>query len=71
MRFGTDRRLKVEFHGSKITSDGGGLPLLEFDDALGLTDLAGEHLVDPRTGKNGQYAMTGMFRQSTVGRLGG
>jgi hypothetical protein len=43
----------------------------ELDDALGLTDMVGDELVDPRTGKNGQHALTGLFRQSVFGRLGG
>lgn len=71
LRVDFDRRLKLEFHGSKITSDGGLLPFRELDDALGLTEVAGADLVDPRTGKNGQHGMTGLFRQSTFGRLGG
>ena len=71
VRLDFDRRLKLEFHGSKITSDAGLLPFRELDDALGLSDIAGEHLVDPRTGRNGQHGMTGLFRQSTFGRLGG
>lgn len=71
LRLDYDRRLKLEFHGSKVTSDAGFLPFRELDDVLGLTDLAGECLVDPRSGKNGQHGMTGLFRQSTFGRLGG
>ncbi len=43
----------------------------ELDDALGLTGMAGDELVDPRTGKNGQHALTGLFRQSVIGRLDG
>jgi hypothetical protein len=36
-----------------------------------LTGIVGDHLVDPRTGKNGRHAMTGLFRQSVFGRPGG
>jgi hypothetical protein len=71
LRLDFDRRLKLEFHGSKVTSDAGLLPFRELDDALGLTEIAGDRLVDPRTGKNGQHGMVGLFRQSTFGRLGG
>ncbi len=71
LRVDFDRRLKLEFHGSKITSDAGFIAYRELDDALGLTQVAGDRLIDPRTGKNGQHGMTGLFRQSTFGRLGG
>ncbi len=62
LRLGFDRRLKLEFHGSKVTSDAGVLP------ALGLTEIAGDVLTDTRRGKNG---LVGQFRQSVFGRLGG
>jgi hypothetical protein len=71
LRLDFDRRLKLEFHGTKVTSDAGFLPFRELDDALGWSEVAGERLVDPRTGKNGQHGMTGLFRQPTFGRLGG
>lgn len=32
-----DRRIKLEFHGLRVTSDGGLLAVRELDDALGLS----------------------------------
>jgi hypothetical protein len=66
-----DRRLKREFHGSKVTSDAGPLAFRELDDALGLTELAGEALADAGTGRNGRHTPTAPFRQSVFGRLAG
>ncbi len=71
LRVDFDRRLKLEFHGSKVTSDAGLLAYRELDDALGLTEVAGGLFQDSRTGKNGWHGMTGQFRQSIFGRLGG
>jgi hypothetical protein len=47
------------------------LPYRELDDALGLTDTAGDLLADARTGKNGRHRLTGLLRQSVFGRLAG
>ena len=51
LRVDFDRRLKLEFHGSDISSDAGLLHYRELDDALGLTELGGEVLSETRRGK--------------------
>ncbi len=71
LRVDFDRRLKLEFHGSKITSDAGLLAYRELDEVLGLTDLGGAALSDLRRGKNTCHLLTGLLRQSVFGRLAG
>jgi hypothetical protein len=71
VRVGFDRRVRLEFHGSKISSDGGLLLFRELDEALGLHDIAGGLLKDPRTGHNRLHTLVGLLRQSVFGRLAG
>ena len=71
LRVDFDRRLKLEFHGSDISSDGGLVPYRELDDALGLTELGGEVLSEMRRGKNTRHLLVGLLRQSVFGRLAG
>jgi hypothetical protein len=71
LRVDFDRRLKLEFHDSKITSDACLLAYRELDDVFGLTDLGGAALSDLRRGKNTHHLLTGLLRQSVYGRLAG
>src|SRR5918994_1928192 len=66
-----DRHIKLEFHGARITSDGGLLAYRELDDILGLAEIAITKLVDDRRGKNVRHELGGLFRQSVFGRLAG
>src|SRR3954452_11190683 len=46
-----DRRIKLEFHGARITSDGGLLAYRELDDVFDLTAMAASTLSEGRRGK--------------------
>jgi Transposase DDE domain group 1 len=63
--------LKVDFQGSRVTSDGGLLLVRELDERLGLGGLIGEHLTDGRRGKNTQLPLPDLLRQSIYSRLAG
>jgi hypothetical protein len=64
VRINFDRRLKLEFLGSRITFDAGLAACRELDDALGLTDLAGTTLPECRRSRNVHHLLTGLLRQS-------
>src|SRR5687768_16765425 len=71
LRIAFDRRIKLEFHGARITSDGGLLAYRELDDALGLTVAAASTLAEGRRGKNIRHRLLGLLRQAVYGRLAG
>ena len=70
-RLDFDPRVRLEFHGSKISSDGGLLLYRELDETLGLFDKTVRFLRDTRKGKNGVHTLMGLLRQSVFGRLAG
>ena len=55
--------LKVDFQGSRVTSNGGLILVRELDERLGLSELIDPHLTDPR-GKNTQLPLADLLRQS-------
>jgi hypothetical protein len=66
-----DKRLRLEFHGARITSDAGLLACRELDGALGLTEVAPTYLRETRGGRNVQHELVPLLRQSVYSRLAG
>jgi hypothetical protein len=71
IRLSFNSQLRVEFHGATVTSDAGLLLPRELDERLGLGALIEQHLTDPRTGRNSQFPLPDLFRQSLYSRLAG
>ena len=63
--------LKVDFQGSRVTSDGGLILVRELDERLGFGDLIAKHLTDSRRGKNTQLPLGDLLRQSVYSRTAG
>jgi hypothetical protein len=62
--------LRVDFQGSRVTSDGGLILVRELDERLGFGELAAECLTDTRA-KNAQLPIVDLLRQSVYSRLAG
>ena len=62
--------LKVDFQGSRVTSDGGLILVRELDERLGFGELIEQHLIDSRA-KNTRLPFADLLRQSVYSRLAG
>src|SRR5262249_48184413 len=71
IRLSFNPQLRIEFRGATVTSDAGLLLPRESDERLGLSALIEHHLSDPRTGRNSQFPLCDLFRQSIYSRLAG
>jgi hypothetical protein len=63
--------LKIDFQGSRITSDGGLVFVRELEERLGFGELIAQHLTDSRRGKNTQLPLADLLRQSVYSRIAG
>jgi len=63
--------LKIDFQGSRVTSDGGLILVRELDERLGFGELIAQHLTDLRRGKNTQLPLADLLRQSVYSRIAG
>jgi hypothetical protein len=63
--------LKVDFQGSRVTSDGGLILVRELDERLGFGEIIAQHLTDSRRGKNTQLPLADLFSQSVYSRIAG
>jgi hypothetical protein len=66
-----DAPLKIDFRGSRATSDGGPIPVRELDERLAFSQLIEQYPGDPRRGKDTGFPLAGVLRQPVCGRLAG
>ncbi len=71
LRVDLDRRVKLTFLGSQVTTDAGLLAYRQLDQVLGLTEMAEGSDCDSRTGSNKQHQLVPLLRRSIYSRLAG
>jgi hypothetical protein len=71
LAMGQNASLKIDFQGSRVTSDGGLILVRELDERLGFGDLIAQHLTDSRRGMNTQLPLADLLRQSVYSRIAG
>ena len=62
--------LKMDFQGSRVTSDGGLILIRELDERLRFSELIEQHLTDSRA-QNARLPFADLLRQSVYSRLAG
>ena len=62
--------LRVDFQGSRVTSDGGLILIRELDERLGFGELIEQYLTDSRA-QNARLPLADLLRQSVYSRLAG
>ena len=68
LRVEFDREIKLEFHGARVSSDGG---LLIYRGSLRADGLRRDNTVEIRVGKNTQHTLKALLGQSVYSRLAG
>ena len=71
MRGQFDRRFKLEFLGSQVTTDAGPPAYRELDEGVALREMVQDTLEDSRIGSNKQHQLVPLVRQSIYSRLAG
>ncbi|MCH7924619.1 MAG: transposase [Planctomycetes bacterium] len=66
LRVQFDGKIKLRFHGAKITSDAGLLAFCELDEAFRWTERGGTVLSDPRHRKIAQYTMPPWYGRASL-----
>jgi len=62
-------KIRLEFHGTRLTFDGGLLAYRELDETLDLFDSVPRVISHSRSGLNIQHDMNNLLRQSVYSRL--
>ena len=71
LRVQFDPQVRLDFGGSKISTEAGLVAYRELDWKLGLTAAAGQFLSEQRTGRHTQHGLVPLLRQSLHSRLAG
>jgi hypothetical protein len=64
-----DSSLSVDFRGSLAPPDGGLIVVQEMDERFGMGTLIEQHLTDTPRGRNAQFPLAALLRQSVYSRL--